>query len=478
MRARLGRVPRAAWLCTAVAIANALVWAVITPAFWVPDEVASTGYVQEIGETGRLPAKGQPGLLSREQVVAVSRQPFAIEGKPSWNAPYAAETERLLESGRFKRYAKGQSQYLSSYSPLYYATEAIPYRIARGASIIDRLLLMRALSTLLAGMTVLFTFLFLRELIPRTPWTWTVGALALAFQPMLGFLGGGVSNDNLLFTCAAALFFGLARAFRRGLDVPSALLIGLAGGLGAAAKPTMFGLFPGVVLGLMFLLLRRSPGERRAGVRPALLTLVLMIVPYALWTVISAQAGSSAGSAVSTSTASGVSSMAGRLSYIWQAMFPRLPFMEDQIPHYVPWEIYFKGFVGRFGWFEYGFAPAWYWVALAILVPILVAAAVGAARAIRVDRRRAGELVTYLAMGLGAVLLVEVVSYNYHAIYKTVHFEQGRYLFTLLPLFAALVAVAAKGVGRWGPALGAAMVTLAMGWSVFSQLLTIARFYT
>ena len=91
VRARLGRVPRAGWLCAAVAIANALVWAVITPAFWVPDEVASTGYVQEIGETGRLPAKGQPGLLSREQVVAVSRQPFAIEGKPSWNAPYAAD---------------------------------------------------------------------------------------------------------------------------------------------------------------------------------------------------------------------------------------------------------------------------------------------------------------------------------------------------------------------------------------------------
>ena len=222
--------------------------------------------------------------------MAVSRQPFAIEGKPSWNAPYAAETEQLLESGRFKRYAKGQSQYLSSYGPLYYAAEAIPYRIARSSSIIDRLLLMRALSTLLAGLTVLFTFLFLRELIPRTPWTWTVGALASPFQPMLGFLGGGVSNDNLLFTCAAALFFGLARAFRRGLDVPSACLIGIAGGWERRRSRPCSG-FPRRGPGPDVPAAAAAAGERRAGVRPALLTFVLMVVPYALWTVISAQAG-------------------------------------------------------------------------------------------------------------------------------------------------------------------------------------------
>ena len=46
-------------------------------------------------------------------------------------------------------------------------------------------------SALLAALTTLFTFLFLREVLEE-PWTWTVGALAVAFQPLFGFISSGV----------------------------------------------------------------------------------------------------------------------------------------------------------------------------------------------------------------------------------------------------------------------------------------------
>ena len=50
---------------------------------------------------------------------------------------------------------------------------------------------MRLVAALLAALTTLFVFLFLREVFAER-WTWTVGALAVAFQPLFGFISGAV----------------------------------------------------------------------------------------------------------------------------------------------------------------------------------------------------------------------------------------------------------------------------------------------
>ena len=49
---------------------------------------------------------------------------------------------------------------------------------------------MRLLSALMAGVTALFTFLFVREALPGAPWAWTVGGLGAALAPLLGFISG------------------------------------------------------------------------------------------------------------------------------------------------------------------------------------------------------------------------------------------------------------------------------------------------
>jgi hypothetical protein len=57
-------------------------------------------------------------------------------------------------------------------------------------------------------------------------------------------------------------------------------------------------------------------------------------------------------------------------------------------------------------------------------------------------------------------------------------FEQARYLFPLLALYAVFIVLAARGAGRrWGPALGAALVLLAMAHGLFAETLTISRYY-
>ncbi len=40
-----------------------------------------------------------------------------------------------------------------------------------------------------------------------------------------------------------------------------------------------------------------------------------------------------------------------------------------------------------------------------------------------------------------------------------------------------MIAIAVRGAGRYGPAVGAAVVVLAFGHTVFSQALTVGRYY-
>ena len=217
------RVPRAALVCAAIAFVNGACWAVITPSLWVPDEVAHVGYVQRLAEAHKLPSTGAPvddirvPGLAGEQVAAYEGLPFGIEGRPSWAPSADRRLQARFDSGELERTRPGQAVYIGNHPPLYYLLEAIPYSVAKNTGFLNRLLAMRLFSALLGAVTVFFIFLFLRELLPRTPWAWTVGALAVAFQPMVGFMTGGVNNDVLVYAASAALFFGFARAFRRGL---------------------------------------------------------------------------------------------------------------------------------------------------------------------------------------------------------------------------------------------------------------------
>ena len=92
-------------------------------------------------------------------------------------------------------------------------------------------------------------------------------------------------------------------------------------------------------------------------------------------------------------------------------------------------------------------------------------------------RRRWPEVLTYAALAGGFVVFVEVASYRFQAVNHTA-FEQTRYLFPLLAFYGLLVAMGAHGAGRkWGPAVGALLVVLAMGHSLFSMLLVVSHYY-
>jgi hypothetical protein len=473
------------WVCAALAALNAALWAMATPPFQVPDEPGHFGYAQYLAESGRPPQpwSGDLPTPTGEDGILLGGVPFSVEGRPSWSSTEDEHVRRQLDQQVAPTHVSA-ARGAATYPPAYYAYEAVPARLGSSLPGLDRLYLMRLFSALLAGITAGSAVLFLRELLPGTPWAWPVGGLAVAFQPVLGFMSGGVNNDAMVYAAGAVLLALVARCFRRGLTPRRGLAIGAVAAAGVLAKMTMVGLLPGTGLALLLLWWRAGEGRRPVATRGLVAGGASFGLIVAAWLAVdtllfhrplSAATGSMVSEAVADAT-----TVRGQLAYLWQFFLPRLPFMADAFPgypEYPVWDVYVQGFVGRFGWFQYGF-PRWVdLVGLAALVVVAALAGVEVARSRETLRRRWPELAAYAAMLAGTLVLVAVTGYRLRAI-SGLNFEQPRYLFALLPLYGAVVALAARGAGRrWGRTAGVVLVTLVAWHSLFSLLLTINRYY-
>ncbi len=491
----LPSVPTAGWLCALVALLLGVVWSLIIPLFQVPDEEAHVGYAQYLAETGRPPSgtNDETGLSAEERALMRATYWRVVIFHPDSRPPVTKAEHRRLEIAIDRdadRESEGGYTRASANPPLYYAAASAAYRTSPSTDLHDRIHFMRLLSALLGAVTVLFIFLFLRELFPGTPWAAPVGALAVAFQPMFGFISGGVNSDNLLYTAAASIFLGFAVCFRRGLTVPRGLWIGGSGAVAVLAKIPALGLLPGIALGLVLLIGAASPADRRVAIRAALAaggTILVALLGYlllnsAVWDrglYLGETAGKDVpGSPVSLpSTGDQQPTLSGYLSYTWQFYLPRLPSMGDWFEINPLREVWFNGFVGQFGWLDYGFSRWVYDLALVIYGGLLALLARELIRLRPRLRSRSRELATYGALALGLLLFVHAGSYV-GQLDNPGGFEQARYLFPLLALYGAIVALAARGAGRrYGPAVGYFLVSLAIAHTAVAMLLTLTRYY-
>jgi hypothetical protein len=478
------RVPALGWAILAIGVLNALAWSFIVPPFQVPDEQTHVAYAQQIAEAGRPPVKRGEEELAPELAATMLAVRFGWIGAPRrvpglWSSLQQQQLERVLHAG-LPRHGNDDAGAADPEPPFYYGLAAIPYKLATGATLLDRITLMRGLSALMAGFTALLMFLFVRECLPGRPWAWTVGGVGAAFVPLFGFVSGGVTPDALLFAVCAALFLALARAFRRGMTMRRAVGIGALLALGAVTKINFYGLVPGAAIAVV-LAARMSEGAWNARVaRLVATTAVVAVVPFAVLMLLDALVWER--TLILLRTPSAIheehGNLAGQLSYLWQVYFPRLPGQRTAFPELSPFYfLWVEGFLGRFGWVSVTY-PSW---AYQLGASALALVALLAARALVVHRaavrRHAAELVAYLLMAGGLLLLVGMVALRGWApgIQGAV---QGRYALPLLALFALLLALAARGAGeRAGRAVGVAIVVLAFAWSVFGQLVTIAYYY-
>jgi hypothetical protein len=472
------------WSVAEIGVMNALAWSLLTPVFQVPDEQSHVGYAQVLAESHRLPLDRGGSGLAPELSAAMTEVRFGYLGAPRkvpalWSPLQQAHLERVLHAGLPHR-GNGDAGAVAPEPPLYYALEAVPYTLANGATLLDRVALMRVFSALLAGVTALLTFLFVRECLPARPWAWTVGGVGAAFVPLLGFVSGGVNPDALLFAICAGLFYALALAFRRGLTTRLAVWIGVVLALGAITKINFYGLVPGAIVAVV-LAARMTEGAWNARVARLTATAVAVgVAPYALLMLLDALVWER--TLILARTPSAIhedhGGLGGQLSYLWQVYLPRLPGQTPAFPELKPtYDLWVSGFVGRFGWVTVEY-PSW---AYRMGEIVLITGGLLALRTLVVRRAavriRRLELLGYGLIAGGLFLLMGLVALRGFApgIKGAV---QGRYVLPLLALFAALLALAARGAGeRWGRAAGVAIVMLTIAWSLFGQLLTIAYYY-
>jgi Predicted membrane protein (DUF2142) len=519
---QLRRVPRAGRACFLIALVNCAIWTVVVPPFEVPDEISHFAYAQYVAQTGKLPPQ-QATLQYSPEEYAVLDSLFFFDtlGRPQMRGIFTSAEDRGLRETLARHPSPtgtGGSTSITNQPPLYYALEAIPYWLSPSHDILFRLELMRLLSALLAACTVLCTFLFLRELLPRVPWAWTVGALAVAFQPTFCFLAAGVQGDNLLFFASAATFLMLLRAFRHGLTMRRGVLIGLAVVAGVLGKLTFIALLPGIALALALLgwrELRRvragrvasaasaeergAPSRGRVGasaraLAPIAVASAIVLIPVAAYALMNLHVWHRGGltgggfevAAASPTTGAGAGHGAGghpvtlheTLDYTWELYLPRLPFMNHSYFTSSPLTgTWLDGTIGHFGWLDYTF-PAWvYILAKYLFAALALLALAGIVRLRKTLRSSLPMLACFAVMALGLLGAIGYAGIRYR-LTNGVPFEQARYIFPLLVFYGLFLVLAANALPRrWAPLLGALLVVLAMAHGLFAETLTISRYY-
>jgi hypothetical protein len=484
----LRRVPPAAWACALVAVLNCAAWSLITPAFQVPDEPDHYAYVERLATAGRPPANdasAQSVLSSSERTALVGLNTELVRFHEYVPTIVTQAQQDALDESLDARPSRidgnGVTLAGSPQPPLYYAVEVVPYALGAHDSPLMSLALMRLVSALLGGLTVLCVFLFLREALPGHPWTWTVGALGVAFQPLFAFMTGGVNPDALLFAISSALFLCIARGFRRGLTPLLALASGVIVALGFLTKLNVIGLLPGAFAGLIVLGVRAEGARSLRALRLPALAFGVAAAPSVL--LMSANAlvwdrsltGATTGVFAPSTTAA---SLGGALGYFAQFYVMHVPGTVKQIDaDFALGEIWVRGFVGVFGWIDTAFRSWVYTVGTVVLSTVATLAGASLVRDRATVRRRLPELLVYAGMAGGLLAIVAADSYNL-SLKHAGGAGQARYLLPLLALYAGVLALAARGAGRrLTPVVGTTIVLLALAHDVFSQLLTISRYY-
>jgi hypothetical protein len=474
------RIPPGARVCALLAFLSATCWSFISAPFQLVDEPDHFAYVQRLAESAQLPRGNVAPIYSREQETALADLHYlTVRRQPQHDTISTAAEQRLLErdlSSGAARTTDGYAGNATPEPPLYYALLTIPYKLAASGTLLDRLALIRLLSALMAAITGAFAFLFVAEALPGAPWAWTVGGVGVALQPVLGMMSGAVNPDALLFAVCAVLFYLLARGFRRGLTRRLAIAIVATCAAGYLTKLTFLGLLPGALLGLVLLSTRRARSERR----PAL-ALSAVTVPILLCLLLGAALGRSGFAALIDTLhipGSRGGSLPAQIAYTWDLYLPRLPGLPDDFPGVLTTRaIWLNGLTGLYGWIDTTF-PGWvYDAALApigLVIGLCVRALVSERDALRA---RLAELLTYCTIGLGVMVLVAGASYTFF-LNQAGPYQQIRYMFPMLALLAAVLALAARGAGRrWGPFAGASIVMLILAHEIFSQLLVVSRYY-
>lgn len=459
----------------------AAAFAMTTPPLETPDEMVHLHYVELLRSTQAVPQTTQSGPLSSqiEALVAgslVSDVAFQPDERPPWTAAQNDALERKLATlpGRDARDAFTNA---SSQPPGYYAAAAVITTVT-GGNIVDRMLVIRLLSALLAGLAVAGAVVFARAAVPSAGGLVLTGGLMLACLPIFGFIGGGVSPDMAYTAAAAWALAGVATILRSGLTMRRALWVAVATGLGMLCKLTFLPLVPAIVLGAAIAVIREiRAGRGRAAIAPTAAAVGLTAaigLPYLLWAYLGGR-----GVVFGPSTPGAapiVLTFRELVTYAIELFVGQVGPIKDRIPGSGPF-IFLDGLTGRLGWLDYSLslpwvnAFKWFWIVLASLAGIGV---------LRAFRRRWSALMEFGLWTLALIpLLLTIAKSGFEArMAGNTGFEQARYLFPIAPIAVAGIGLAVRQVPRrLAPWAAAVLCTIGVLHGTALWLVTIGRYF-
>lgn len=206
------------WLFLTV-ILKQVVWSLFIPLWHFPDEQAHFGHVAYLAE-GETSTMGRNKDLTQE--ISISEQFLGTYRNKYGNTAFTYHPEYRLEytgnyEGKFEQEIKNQSLAArknftdaeSAYYPhFYYSISALIYKLFYLSDLFVRVFSIRIFWLFTNILLIYFAFLIGKIIFPKDQLASLSVAILTGFQPMLTFVAGGISSDNLhnLFFTAVIYF--------------------------------------------------------------------------------------------------------------------------------------------------------------------------------------------------------------------------------------------------------------------------------
>jgi 4-amino-4-deoxy-L-arabinose transferase-like glycosyltransferase len=487
---RARSAPRPLLLLLATAAILSLAWALSVPAFQSPDEEAHFAYTQHLGEKGSPPHlnTGDGALSTEAQTAVQTAQLHSLIGIPGARPAWTAADVRLWEAqkeriGSTQRGDGSGPNTAGANPPLYYAYEAVPYRVFLWGDLFTRLLAMRLWTGVLMVLTVGMVWALAGEVFGADPWRRTLATGVTALQPMLGYVGSTVSPDGLLTAIWTAFVLLAVRTVRRGAS-PGRLL-----GLGALSAASVLthgrglAIVPPLVVTLCVIGWRHREVVRRVLRRHLALVagaIGVAAAPVLAWRLLHHTEPGGGGLYGNQASFSGTTFHFKQLVGVtWQFYFPKLSFMDPRIgPAYGYRQVFIQTFFGTFGSLEVTY-PRWLYDRLQDAAALgLVGLVWLMVRRVKVLWRNLDVVLVLASTGLSMLALLHVASYLNLLKVPSDPVFTGRYLLPLISLFALAVAWVIGALPRRASHIvGAALLGGGVLMSLAGLGLSAARFY-
>lgn len=276
-------------LLLVIMLVKGALWSLAFPLWQGPDEDDHYAVIQFIGENGRLPDEADVWLpdevaISRE-LADVGRLDYNPEQRQGWSSQPVglreAEFDALPQTSRTSTETQVTAKLMHA-TPLYYLLAAVPYRlVGYEQNLLVRMQVQRLFAVLLSSPIVLVAYLLARLLFPNNQAMRLTIPILVAFHPQLTQMTAVISVDGFFFVLYGLLIYFCLRILRDGLDVKTAVFIGLTFAAAFLIKPTINGFVPLVALVVVYDWWRRK-GERWS-VFWAAVVMNGIILPLAIW---------------------------------------------------------------------------------------------------------------------------------------------------------------------------------------------------